>query len=159
MGSLLDYVTGRAIRIGLISARGLHEGGGKTEEEMKRYKLQVPSVNFSWLGVHQSAGDQDVVLDAMDGLRKPSQEGGPSFDILAKEIMIVSDRDDLLRSARDSGCFTCRVRPPNGRRGDISTNWTVEKVEEVEGVLDEILGISYNNVRNTKGRFVDHGGV
>ena len=63
-------------------------------------------------------------------------------------ILVVSDRDDYLRSARDLGIYTCRVRKKNMPRGNVTTNYTVEDVKEVEDVVNELNGISFNTVFN-----------
>ena len=62
--------------------------------------------------------------------------------------IVVSDRDDYLGSAKELGVFTCRVRKKNAPRGNITTNYTVEMVKEVEDVVNELNGISYNTVFN-----------
>lgn len=58
----------------------------------------------------------------------------------------VSDRDDCLRAAKEAGLLTARIRPPNGRRGNVSAHYTVESVPDVQSVINEINGISFNTL-------------
>jgi beta-phosphoglucomutase-like phosphatase (HAD superfamily) len=58
----------------------------------------------------------------------------------------VSDRDDCLRAAKDAGLLTARVVRPNARRGNVSAHYTVQSVPEVQAVINEINGISFNTV-------------
>ena len=60
----------------------------------------------------------------------------------------MSDQDNLLKAARDSGMITCRIRPKNARRGNISAHYTVEDVLQVQDVVNEMNGISFNAVLN-----------
>jgi hypothetical protein len=60
--------------------------------------------------------------------------------------LCVSDRDSILKGAKDAGMLTLRIRPPNARRGNVSTNYTAETVTETQTIVNEINGISFNSV-------------
>jgi FMN phosphatase YigB (HAD superfamily) len=64
--------------------------------------------------------------------------------------MLVSSREEHLRAAKEEGWVTCRVRPKNAPRGNVSTHYTVEAVPDVRQVLDEINGISYSAVMSSR---------
>ena len=54
------------------------------------------------------------------------------------------------------GAFTCRVRPPNAARGNISSHYVVETIEEVEDKINELNGISFNAVLKAGSREIDY---
>lgn len=58
----------------------------------------------------------------------------------------VSDRDDCLRAAKEAGLLTARIRPGNARRGNVTAHYTVHAVPDVQTVINEINGISFNTV-------------
>jgi hypothetical protein len=60
--------------------------------------------------------------------------------------LCVSDRDIILKGAKEAGMLTLRIRPPNARRGNVSTNYTVETVTETQTIVNEINGISFRTV-------------
>jgi len=63
-------------------------------------------------------------------------------------ILLVSDQDSYLKAAKDMGMVTCRIRPKNAKRGNVSTTYEVETILQVENVVNEMNGISYNAVLN-----------
>eukprot|EP00957_Ditylum_brightwellii_P138140 10530504-Ditylum_brightwellii.AAC.1 len=66
--------------------------------------------------------------------------------IVPGATLVVSDRDDYLRVAKDMGMYTCRVRfSKNAPRGNVSTNFDVVDVVEVMEVVNEINGVSFNS--------------
>jgi hypothetical protein len=60
--------------------------------------------------------------------------------------LCVSDRDSILKGAKEAGMLTLRIRPPNARRGNVSTNYTAETVMETQTIVNEINGISFSSV-------------
>jgi hypothetical protein len=65
--------------------------------------------------------------------------------------LCVSDRDIILKGAKEAGMLTLRIRPPQARRGNVSTNYTVETVTETQTIVNEINGISFRTVRQQQG--------
>ena len=65
-------------------------------------------------------------------------------DIPAIQFVVVSDRDDYLKAARDKGMYTCRIRPKSKRRGEFTTNYDVEDVGSVLDVINDLNGVSFN---------------
>jgi hypothetical protein len=61
-------------------------------------------------------------------------------------VVWVSDRDDCLRWAKEAGITTVRVLPKNARRGNITAHYTITSVPEAQTIINEINGISFNNV-------------
>ena len=70
------------------------------------------------------------------------------FNLDPGAVLLVSDRDDYLRAAKEMGMLTCRLQPKNARRGNITAHYTSPSVEEVQEVVNEINGISFNTVLN-----------
>ncbi|CAB9497132.1 expressed unknown protein [Seminavis robusta] len=99
---------------------------------------------------------KDVVFDVLIELPKNdnSQEASmvkTTLEKLAldpKVILFVSDQDSFLREAKDLGMMTCRIRPLNARRGNVSAHYTVETVLQVQDIVNEMNGISFNAVLN-----------
>lgn len=60
-----------------------------------------------------------------------------------QQIVVVSDKDDLIRAARNISCHTVAFNPPGQRRVDASCDASVELISEVKDVTESINGISY----------------
>eukprot|EP00543_Licmophora_paradoxa_P015016 CAMPEP_0202470720 /NCGR_PEP_ID=MMETSP1360-20130828/82384_1 /ASSEMBLY_ACC=CAM_ASM_000848 /TAXON_ID=515479 /ORGANISM="Licmophora paradoxa, Strain CCMP2313" /LENGTH=126 /DNA_ID=CAMNT_0049096513 /DNA_START=123 /DNA_END=503 /DNA_ORIENTATION=- len=104
-------------------------------QRMKDFMKQLPQVSFDLLlkEGEQTGSILDNLLEGLDS------------DALA--TLVVSDRDDYLRSAKEAGMVTCRVRPhPNAPRGNISAHYNVTNLADVQDVVNEINGISFNAV-------------
>jgi len=149
--SLLQYLTNRSVRVALLpnpsndgdEGRVCAEGG-----RMDDLVRQLPKVRFdALLKGEASDASAEAALSRCEG----------EMDVPSSETMVVSDREDYLRSAKEHGMFTCRVRPPNAPRGNVSTSYTVSSVSEVEEALNDMSGISYNTVFSSVG--INHGGV
>ena len=135
-GALLAYLTNRSMKICLIPVPDLKGEKSSIGDDMDSLTRQLPKVRFHSLiksGYNDASSILKEVMNNLDGL--------PELGVL-----VVSDRDDYLGSARQQGMFTCRVRPPNARRGNCTTDYTVETIGEVEQVVNEINGISFNSV-------------
>jgi len=156
VGKLLSFLSSRSMQIALlplpstISRPQTDEHVKQTEEEMESLTRQLPNVKF------------DVMIP--DGRRRGDEQTERSNDNTAHDIIqnvlskieevppvkfvVVSDRDDYLKAARDNGMFTCRIQPLNKRRGNITTNYNVDDVASVQDVINEINGISFNATLN-----------
>jgi len=109
---------------------------------MEDLTRQLPNVKFDLLlegSRHAGVTNDDV---AKEILKKVTDELGSE----PISTLVISDRDGYLRSARDIGMFTCRVRRKNAPRGNVTTNYNAEDVSEVEEVVNDLNGISYNAV-------------
>ena len=142
VGKLLSYLTHRSIRIALLS-KSINPQMAELAKQLKN----------------------DVVIDVlMDGPRRQeaesAQQSVTSMETLVKQLleeldkdaqatMLVSDRDDFLKAARDLGMITCQYRPgKNARRGNVTCSYTATSIDDIQGVINEINGISFNAVLN-----------
>eukprot|EP00586_Coscinodiscus_wailesii_P016554 CAMPEP_0172498756 /NCGR_PEP_ID=MMETSP1066-20121228/116977_1 /TAXON_ID=671091 /ORGANISM="Coscinodiscus wailesii, Strain CCMP2513" /LENGTH=356 /DNA_ID=CAMNT_0013272169 /DNA_START=216 /DNA_END=1286 /DNA_ORIENTATION=- len=138
-GALLNYLTSRSTKIALLPtpvSENDYNDGEETWRRMEDLKNQLPQVKF---GLLVKGGKERTVNDIVDLVLK-------EFDVPPINAIMVSDRDDYLKVARDKGLYTCRVRPPNTRRGEITAHYNVETVSEIQDVLNELNGISYATV-------------
>lgn len=152
VGKLLSFLTSRSMQIALLplpstpSHPQSDEDVKRTQQEMETLTRQLPSVQFDLL--------------VPDGRRRGEENTGRSTDntpedvlknVLSKiqditplQFVVVSDRDDYLKAARDSGMYTCRIRPKSKRRGEFTTDYDVEDVGSVLDVINDINGVSFN---------------
>lgn len=151
VGKLLSLIGARSMRIALLplpstpSRPQTDEDVERTSREMESLTKQLPNVRFDLLvpdgrrrGGEGADGSHDDAAE--DVLRHVLS----TIDVPPLKFVVVSDRDDYLRAARDAGMFTCRVRPKNQRRGAITTDYNVEDAGSVQDVINEINGISFN---------------
>lgn len=169
-GTLLSFLMHRCMKIVLLpiphsdnntsSITHRNAEGARMDDLTK----QLPKVDFH-LVVKQPSSDDDERRHAEDLLSltmrdlnaTPPEEPtdavvfrGDDDVLLPRHCLVVSDRDDYLRHAKEQGMFTCRVRPPNARRGNVTANYDVEEFGKVEDVVNEINGISFHTVFNTR---------
>jgi len=153
VGKLLSFVTARSMQIALLPMPSTpshpltDEHVKHTKQEMESLTKQLPNIEFHLLvpdgrrrgaaGTERSNDNaaEDVVTHVLSEIDS----------VPPVKFLVVSDRDDYLKAARDSGMFTCRIRPKNKRRGDVTTNYTVEDVSSVLDIINEINGISFNS--------------
>lgn len=154
VGKLLSFLSSRSIQIALLPlpSTSSHPQSDadveRTTQEMETIAKQLPNVQFD--------------LFVSDGRRRGEEKTERSNDDTAEDVlrnrvlrkmqdvpplkfMVVSDRDDYLKAARNNGMFTCRVRPKNTRRGNITTSYDVEDVGSVQDAINDINGISFNS--------------
>ena len=151
VGQLLSFLTQRSMQIVLLPIPSTVEqpqteqDRRRNEEEMDSLTKQLPHVQFDLCVSDGRRRDPSRVHDdtARDILDYVISELDDSIAPL--QYALVSDRDDYLRSAREKGMFTIRVRPKNRRRGDVTASYSVEDVAGVEEVINEINGISFNS--------------
>ena len=141
-GKLLSYLTHRSIKIALLPDP---KKGGSDHQSMQDLTKQLPEVVV------------DVIVDATPTSSSPADEKTPEtltktlikeLDIDPNLILLVSDRDEYLRSARDLGMITCKLQRKNTRRGNITVHYSPETLQQVQEVVNEINGISFNAVLN-----------
>ncbi|KAL7513804.1 hypothetical protein ACHAXN_011132 [Cyclotella atomus] len=151
VGQLLSFLTQRSMQIILLptpstTAKPQTESDKqRNEDEMTSLTKQLPHVQFDLCipdgrrrGDDPSTANEDAACDILDYMTS-------EIDIPSLQYAVVSDRDDYLRSARERGMFTIRVRPKNTRRGDVTASYSVEDVGAVEEIINEINGISFNS--------------
>jgi hypothetical protein len=129
-GQLLDYITHRSMKIVLLPSSVANK---QEEDEMLGLTKQLTDVVFD--RIFKGRGEMnksDVVKDTLDGLK-----------LEAHHVLIVSDRDDYLKAARDAGMVTCRVRPLNAPGGNISAHYNIPTIPELEQLINDINGISF----------------
>ncbi|GAX15846.1 hypothetical protein FisN_2Lh428 [Fistulifera solaris] len=135
-GALLQYLTQRSMKICLFPSPTSFEISNKEERDrMEQMKAQLNDVNFHSL-IKTGSDAEHVLQTALRDLALDSP----------LRILVVSDRDEYIRVAKESGLVTCRIIPPNARRGNVSAHYSVPSVPDVKDVVDEINGISFNAV-------------
>ena len=134
-GSMLQLLSNRSMQIVLLPIPNNIDCEAEGNR-MQQFTKQIPSVNIELLV--KEGKKIDLVLE---GVLK-------ELNMDSIHVMIVSDRDDYIRHAKDVGMVTCRVRPPNARRGNITSHYTIENIPETTDVVNEINGISFNAVLN-----------
>eukprot|EP00533_Pseudo-nitzschia_delicatissima_P008338 CAMPEP_0116087670 /NCGR_PEP_ID=MMETSP0327-20121206/5481_1 /TAXON_ID=44447 /ORGANISM="Pseudo-nitzschia delicatissima, Strain B596" /LENGTH=358 /DNA_ID=CAMNT_0003578741 /DNA_START=39 /DNA_END=1115 /DNA_ORIENTATION=+ len=139
---LLTLLTHRSIRIVLLPS--LERKGDEKEPRMEDFKSQLKNVVFDKLIPEFDNGD-DSDAGIEDALKKGILK---ELDVDPNKVLLVSQREPYLRVGRDMGMNICRIRPKNGRRGSITAHYTVESVGEIQDVVNEINGISFNTVLN-----------
>ena len=181
MGSLLNYIQSRSIKIGAyriitsfrlfphptlnqpITSAGLLRPpelhSSYLDGDIEEYDKQLADVEFDYKfddgdggAGKDSKGPEFVVQDAASGLGIPREGGKTNF------LMVVSSNSKVLGAARDVNSYTCYLKPANGRRCDVSTNFSISNISELRDVVDEVNGISFSNVRRVDFG-IDFGGV
>ena len=144
-GKLLSYLTHRSIKIALLPDPTKN---GDDHQSMQDLSKQLPEVVV------------DVIIDGEDADRQSQQDTGHTapeiltnqlmkeLDVDPNLILVVSNNDNYLKSARDLGMITCKLQQKNSRRGNITVHYTPETLQQVQEVVNEINGISFNAVLN-----------
>lgn len=152
VGKLLSYLTSRSMHIALLplpsttSNPQSDEDVKRTQQQMETLTRQLPTVTFDLLvpdgrrrGEEKSEMSNDnTPEDVLKNVLSKIE------DIPAIQFVVVSDRDDYLKAARDQGMYTCRIRPKSNRRGEFTTNYDVEDVGSVLDVVNDLNGVSFN---------------
>jgi hypothetical protein len=151
-GALLQYLSQRSLKLGLLPRPGLDSVNTIKQqgERMKNFQRQLPDVTFDVMMLDQNDG-HDVgsglsTLDAQTTVANTLEQ----LKLQPELVLLVSDRDDYLKAAKEAGMVTCRLRVPNARRGNVSAHYMVSSIPEVQEVVNEINGISFKAV--LKGR-------
>ena len=147
-GNLLVYLTNRSMKIALLPVPDNADGESNdaAAQRMDEMEAQLPQVRFDLLVKEGQLSPSDILGQVQDNADVPSES-----------LLVVSDRDDFLREAKQKGYYTCRIRPKNAPRGNVTTNYTVSEIKEVEDVCNELNGISFNTVFSGAG--INYGGV
>lgn len=138
-GTLLMYITNRSMKIALLPPKPSAQVDLKLAKQMQDFTKQLSLVSF------------DLLIEKGENVVDILKELQHEFGIDPVATMVVSDKDDYLKAAKDEGMISCRIRPKNARRGNISAHYNVETVAQVQDVVNEINGISYSATRATAG--------
>jgi hypothetical protein len=129
-GKLLTYISNRSMKLALLPVP--RQNKPEVGKRMKEFTRQLPHVSFDLL--IDKGNDATEILELMM----------KNFEKDPMATIVVSDRDDYLRAAKDEGMVACRIRSPNAKRGNISAHYNIVlSVGEVEDVVNEINGISF----------------
>ena len=154
VGKLLSFLSSRSMQIAVLplpstSSHPQTDADVKrTSQEMESLTKQLPNVQFDLLVPDarrrgEERTDRSNDNTAEDVLR--NRVLTKIQDIPPLKFMVVSDRDDYLKAARDNGMFSCRVRPKNTRRGNVTASYDVEDVGSVQDAINDVNGISFNS--------------
>eukprot|EP00934_Nitzschia_sp_Nitz4_P002597 Nitzschia sp. Nitz4//scaffold334_size18717//8732//9679//NITZ4_008762-RA/size18717-processed-gene-0.11-mRNA-1//1//CDS//3329548251//2587//frame0 len=139
-GKLLSYLTHRSIHIALLpSSLKKPESQEQEQKYMNDFPRQLKGA------IIETVLSPDDGKDTEDLLRRGLVE---HWNINPNHILVVSDKDDYLKAAKDLGMLTCRFRPNKGRRGNITAHYNTATIPDVQEVVNEINGISFNAVLN-----------
>jgi hypothetical protein len=140
---LLTYLTHRSIRIALLpNPKFIGDVDQQNNEQglMKELQTQLKDVVIDVIVPGLNSGDAIVSSLQTNVLNE--------FSMDPHRVLLVSDRDDYLRAGKELGMLVCRLQPKNARRGNVTTHYTSQSVEDVQEVVNEINGISFNTVLN-----------
>lgn len=169
-GQLLGFLQMRSIQLGLAAtpATREHQNGkqpnGETEATQEASRMDVfakqlrDKVQFD--AILKESGTAVQIIASMlqllrGGVAVSSSSNGSVVNqqqqqqqraLTPDRCLWVSDRDDCLRAAKDAGLLTARIVRPNARRGNVSAHYTVQDVHDIQTVVNEINGISFNAV-------------
>mmetsp|Transcript_5142 Transcript_5142/g.7823 ORF Transcript_5142/g.7823 Transcript_5142/m.7823 type:complete len:372 (+) Transcript_5142:144-1259(+) len=133
-GSLLSFVTTRSMKIALLPIPQ-NDNPEKEAFHMEEFQKQLSNqVHFDVL-VKEGNHAKPILKHVADTVGVPDGM-----------TMVVSNRDDYLKEAKDRGMITCRIQPLNARRGNVTAHYNVKSVADVQEVVNEINGISFNAV-------------
>lgn len=140
-GKLLSYLTHRSIRIALLPNPRLEEEERQEKEAqfMKDFSKQLKDIVV----------DSVVSFDESHSVERALQKGVlDELGIHPNKVLLVSDKDEYLKTAKDLGMMACRIRPANARRGNVTAHYNTPDVPSVQEVVNDITGISFNAVLN-----------
>mmetsp|Transcript_16533 Transcript_16533/g.40411 ORF Transcript_16533/g.40411 Transcript_16533/m.40411 type:complete len:376 (+) Transcript_16533:97-1224(+) len=155
-GVLLSYLSHRSIKLALLP------------NPLEKEKKDEDNDNDDQLHSMESLRKQlkDVVIDCIVDPTKlqkvpTNRKNHPVHQLLLEQqllkefdtvhpnaILVVSDKDPYLKAAKELGMLTCRLQKPNARRGNVSAHFNIPTLEQVQEVVNEINGISFNAVLN-----------
>jgi beta-phosphoglucomutase-like phosphatase (HAD superfamily) len=140
-GRLLSFLTHRSIQIALLPNPRETDGPKQEAQQtaMQTLTKQLKGVVFDCI----------LALDSQKSLDQTLQTGVlDELGLHANRVLVVSDRDEYLKAARDLGMITCRLQRKNTRRGDITALYNVASIPDVQELVNDINGISFNTVLN-----------
>lgn len=150
-GKLLQYLFHRSMKMGIVASTAASQDLNdknlfdKEKKEMEDLCQQLKDKIF-FASVVKQDGTRTIKQLADQVLKELLQGDKDNHSPIAPDrCMWVSDKDDRLRVAREAGVITVRiVADKNARRGNVSTHYTVRDVSELQQVVNQINGISFN---------------
>ncbi|KAG7362886.1 hypothetical protein IV203_026246 [Nitzschia inconspicua] len=142
---LLTYLTHRSIRIVLLPDPKRVGNAEKQQQEqdwMRDFQTQLRDVVIDVAVPSLQSADEATLSQTLQKNVLNELSMDPAL------VLVVSDRDDYLKTAKDLGMLTCRLQPKNARRGNITAHFTSPSVDNVQEIVNEINGISFNAVLN-----------
>jgi len=143
-GTLLTFLNKRSMKIVLMPLPTLMDAREKEKEgeQMENFQKQLRDIKF------------DLLMKGLEDNNVPiGKTTDAILDIILASIvvppistLVVSNRDDYLLSAKNRGMFTCRVRPKNAPRGNVTTSYNVADIDEIEDVINQANGISFSTI-------------
>uniref|UniRef100_A0A7S4RDT5 Uncharacterized protein n=1 Tax=Ditylum brightwellii TaxID=49249 RepID=A0A7S4RDT5_9STRA len=162
-GTLLSYLTSRSMIVALLpplkrlvppSSSSSSWFSFSEKKEIEKIEDETLQTQMNLLSTQLPNAEIELQLSCTN-LTPPSllQLISTETSIVPGATLVVSDRDDYLRVAKDMGMYTCRVRfSKNAPRGNVSANFDVVDVVEVMEVVNEINGVSFNSVLSGFGK-------
>lgn len=142
-GRLLGYLSSRNMKVILIPKPIREPATSATDE----YNVERKHMEDLVKQLHNKIAFHRVIFqDGSMTSSKIVQAIQAKLPTALNRCLLVSDRDDLLRAAKDVGMIVNRIRPPNKPAGNVSTHYTVATVPDTIDVINEINGISYSSV-------------
>lgn len=146
-GSLLQYLTQRSIYIALLPEPDTNAESATTLASMQAFQKQLQStVIIDVLLQRTETENNTATLLLQESLKQLDLSQEPS------KVLIVSNKDNYLKAAKDLGCISCRIHQPGTPRGNVSAQYTVESIPDVRTVVDEMNGISFSALFTTSKR-------
>jgi len=141
----------RSMKIALIPMPRIMNNDEKLQmkDDMESLTRQLPTIKFDLLLDGEVESESLSSLDNNNIASLLLSKVRTKVDVDPMATLVVSDQDSYLRSARDMGCFTCRIRKKNAPRGNVTTNYNAEDMSGVQDVVNELNGISFNTVFST----------
>jgi hypothetical protein len=140
-GRLLSYLTHRSIRIALLPNPRL--------EDVERQKREFKYMTDFSTQMKDVVMDTVVHYEKINTIESMLKKGIlDEMGIHPNKILLVSDKDEYLKAAKDLGIFTIRLLPKNARRGNVTAHYNTPDVPGVQEIVNEISGISFNAVLN-----------
>lgn len=139
-GKLLSYLTHRSIKIALLpnpKADALQKDNEQQAMETLNQQLKGVVIDCIVRIDHHTELPKTLEKNLLDPL-----------NVHPNSILVVTDRDDLLKAAKHLDMLTCRLQKPNTRRGNISAHFNAPSVPDVQEVVNEVNGVSFNAVLN-----------
>eukprot|EP00980_Cylindrotheca_fusiformis_P019148 scaffold6486_cov96-Cylindrotheca_fusiformis.AAC.12 len=144
-GVLLSYLTHRSIKIALLpnpTKLNNVEQREHQQDAMEALKRQLKGIVIDCIVDLKEEDSGNLQTSIEKNLIHP-------LDVHPNATLLVTDRDDYLKAAKDAGMLTCRIqKKKNARRGNITAHYNTPSIPDVKEVVNEINGISFNAVLN-----------
>jgi hypothetical protein len=133
-GSLLKFISHRSMKILLLPtlSNTINEEEGARMDDFR--KQLSHDIQFEMIQKDGTIGVTDIMNNCFQQLK----------DMNPNRILLVSDKDAYIRTGKELGLVTVRIRPPNTPRGNVSAHYIVDTIPETQEIINQINGISFN---------------